>query len=164
MGQKYQHMSASERNYLQSSLNKGHSQSAIALALQRSRSTISRELARNGRARSEYDAVDAREAVGARRRRGPRKLREGTALHSYAFSHIRLGWSPQQISGKLKQMQDSDAPGPKLPNLSHETIYRAIYVLPRGEIRKEIIGLLRQAKKSRGHPIPRRSIKLVRAA
>jgi IS30 family transposase len=150
MGQHYKQLDASERNFLQSSLNKGHSQAAIALALQRSRSTISREIARNGKTRSAYDAAIAREAVDARRRRGPSKLREGSALRIHAFAHIRLGWSPQQISGKLKQMQDSDATGPKLPNLSHETIYRAIYVLPRGEIRKEIIGLLRQAKKSRG--------------
>ena len=143
-------MSASERNYLQSSLNLGHSQAAIARALQRSRSTISREIARNGRMRSEYDAATARQAADARRRQGPRKLREGSALHFYVVGRIRLGWSPQQISGKLRQMQDNDATDPKLPNLSHETIYRAIYVLPRGEIRKEIIGLLRQAKKSRG--------------
>ena len=148
MGQHYEQLTASERNFLQSSLNKGHSQAAIALALQRSRSTISREIARNGRTRSEYDAAIARKAFDARRRRGPCKLREGSALHVYTFAHIRLGWSPQQISGKLKQMQDSDAPGPKLPNLSHETICRAIYVLPRGEIRKEIIGLLRQAKRA----------------
>lgn len=150
MGQNYRHMSASDRNYLQSSLNKGHSQSAIARALQRSRATISREIARNGRVRTDYDAVSATIAADTRRRRGPCKLHEGSALRLYTFAHVRLGWSPQQISGKLKQMQDSDMAGPKLPNLSHETIYRTIYLLPRGEIRKEIIGLLRQAKKSRG--------------
>ena len=150
MGQKYEHLSAGERNFLQSSLNKGHSQGAIARALRRSPSSISREIGRNGRDRAAYDAAAAGQAGLKRRRRGQVKLREGTALRSYAFGCLRLGWSPQQISGKLRQMQDGDIHGPRLPGVSHETVYRAIYILPRGEIRKEITGLLRQAKKTRG--------------
>ena len=160
MGQHYRHLSASERNFLQSSLNKGHGQGVIARALGRSAATVSREIARNGRGRADYDAALASRGAGARRRRGMVKLAEGTALRGFAFAHIRRGWSPQQISGKLRRMQDNQAQaddpeggglaGPKLPNLSHETIYRAIYVLPRGEIRKELTSLLRQAKKTRG--------------
>jgi IS30 family transposase len=73
------------------------------------------------------------------------KLREGTALRRYVFGQIRLAWSPQQISGRLKAMNDPD-----LPPVSHESIYRAIYVIPRGELRKDIIGFLRQAHKTRG--------------
>ena len=165
MGQHYRHLSASERNFLQSSLNKGHGQGVIARALGRSAATVSREIARNGRNRADYDAAFAARGAGARRRRGMVKLAEGTALRGFAFAHIRRGWSPQQISGKLRQMQGKQAQstqaqstqaqgcglvGPNLPTLSHETIYRAVYVLPRGQIRKELVALLRQAKKTRG--------------
>ena len=150
MGQNYGHLSAGERNFLQSSLNKGHSQRAIARDLRRSPSTISREIGRFGALKADYDAAGAGQAGRARRRRGAVKLREGSALRTHAFGRLRQGWSPQQISGKLRHMRDGDLHGPQLPPVSHETIYRAIYVLPRGEIRREIIGLLRQAKKARG--------------
>ena len=71
-------------------------------------------------------------------------------LRHYVLKHLRLAWSPQQISGKLKAMSDPDANGPSLPVVSHETIYRAIYVIPRGDLRKDLIGFLRQAHKTRG--------------
>ena len=91
-----------------------------------------------------------RERRRARVRRGQVKLREGTALRKHVFDHIKLAWSPQQISGELRAMDRSDLIGPKLPDVSHETIYRAIYILPRGEIRKELAGLPRQRKSLRG--------------
>ena len=71
-------------------------------------------------------------------------------LRHYVLKHLRLAWSPQQISGKLKAMSDPDANGPSLPVVSHETIYRAIYVIPRGELRKDLIGCMRKAHKTRG--------------
>ena len=57
--------------------------------------------------------------------------------------HIRKGWSPQQISGTLAIIFDP------IGSVSHETIYQMNYVLPRGEIRRELISLLRQGKKLR---------------
>jgi IS30 family transposase len=82
------------------------------------------------------------------------KLREGSALRAYAFAQIRSGWSPQQICGKLRSERDrmersTDLQGPCLPTISHETIYRAIYVLPRGEIRRELIDFLRRHHRER---------------
>lgn len=145
MGTHYQHLCSEERNYLQRSLNQGLTISAIAVSLGRSRVTLWREIRRNALKRNAYDAVSAASASHARRRRGLTKLREGTALHRYVFGQIRLAWSPQQISGRLKAMKDPD-----LPCVSHESIYRAIYVIPRGELRKDIIGFLRQAHKTRG--------------
>ena len=87
---------------------------------------------------------DWRDRRRARVRRGDVKLREGTALRKPVFGHVKLAWSPRQISGGLRAMDKSDLIGPKLPDVSHETIYRAIHVLPRGEIRKVLVGLLRQ--------------------
>ena len=149
MGQHYHHLSAFERNFLQHQLNLGRSQGEIALALGRSRSTVSGEIRRNAAAassargsRQNYDAGFASRASFSRRRRGPVRLAEGSPLRATVFAQIRLGWSPQQISGRLKLMD-------KPQTVSHETIYQAIYVLPRGELRKDLIGLLRQGRKLR---------------
>jgi transposase, IS30 family len=142
MGQHYHHLSASERNFIQSHLNVKRSCRWIAGALGRSVSAVSREVRRSRSEAGAYDAVSAATDARARRRRGPVKLRDGSALRGHVFGQIRKGWSPQQISGRLKQM-------PECEQVSHETIYQAIYVLPRGELRKEIIGLLRQGRKLR---------------
>lgn len=111
MDQHYHHFSALERNVLQHQLNLGLSQAQIALALGRSRSTVSREVRRNAVAASpdtgsilNYDASFACQASFARRRRGLVRLAQGSALRMTVFKQIRLGWSPQQISGKLKLM------------------------------------------------------------
>ena len=149
MGQHYHHFSVYERNFLQHQMNLGRSQGEIALALGRSRSTLSREIRRNAAAvspaagsRQNYDAGIASRAAFSRRRRGLVRLAEGSALRATVFAQIRLGWSPQQISGRLKLMVQPQT-------VSHETIYQAIYVLPRGELRKDLIGLLRQGRKLR---------------
>ena len=63
-------------------------------------------------------------------------------MRAAVFKQIRLGWSPQQISGRLKLMDQPQS-------VSHETIYQAIYVLPKGELRRDLIGLLRQGRKLR---------------
>ena len=149
MGQHYHHFSAFERNVLQHHLNLGRSQAQIAFTLGRSRSTVSREVRRNCAVASptsafgmSYDAVFASQASLARRRRGAVRLAEGSPLRSTVFKYIRLGWSPQQISGRLKLMAQPQT-------VSHETIYQAIYVLPGGELRRDLIGLLRQGRKLR---------------
>jgi IS30 family transposase len=56
---------------------------------------------------------------------------------------LKAGWSPEQISETLKKE------GVETFRVSHETIYKAIYVFPRGEVRKELIGLLRQGRSTR---------------
>ncbi|WP_321382298.1 IS30 family transposase, partial [Rhizobium sp.] len=91
---------------------------------------------------SGYNASTASAACLSRRRRGLCRLAEGKPLRSLVFDQIRLGWSPQQISGRLRHMNEPEM-------VAHETIYRAIYILPRGELRKELIGLLRQGHKLR---------------
>lgn len=149
MSQNYHHLSALERNVLQHQLNLGSSQALIALTLGRSRSTVSREVRRNCVAASPssgsgpgYDAGVASQASFARRRRGLVRLAQGSWLRAAVFKQIRLGWSPQQISGRLKLMDQPQS-------VSHETIYQAIYVLPKGELRRDLIGLLRQGRKLR---------------
>lgn len=137
----YHHLNVCERNFIQKHLNLSHSQRWIAGRLGRSVSSVSRDVRRNGGLEA-YDAVGAGTGASTRRRRGLLKLAEGTVLREYVLTHIRKGWSPQQICGNLKHMDD-------MKPVSHETIYSMIYVLPRGEIRKEIIGLLRRGHKLR---------------
>jgi transposase, IS30 family len=114
----------------------------IADALGRSVSSVSREVRRSRSDAGAYDAVSAGTAAQARRRRRLVKLRDGSALRGHVFGLISKGWSPQLISGRLKQM-------PECEQVSHETIYQAVYLWPCGELRKEIIGLLRQGRKLR---------------
>jgi IS30 family transposase len=158
MGHQYNQLSATERNDLHTRFLNGESLRSIARALGRSASTVSREISRNSEEGEEYDACLAGYARRLRRRRGLVKLREGSALRTWTFAHIRRGWSPQQICGKLRQQCDDEQQGPRLPTVSHETIYRAIYVLPRGQIRRELVGFLRQHHKER-LPLRRRTDK-----
>jgi IS30 family transposase len=145
MGRHYSQLSATERNDLHSRILNGESLRSIARDFGRSVSTLSREISRNSEDGEEYDACIAGYARRWRRRRGLVKLREGSALRAWVFAHVRRGWSPQQICGKLRRQRDDEQQqGPRLPTVSHETIYRAIYVLPRGEIRRELVSFLRQ--------------------
>jgi len=159
MGRHYSQLSATERNDLHSRMLNGESLRSIARSLGRAASTLSREISRNNEDGEKYDACIAGYARRWRRRHGMVKLREGSALRAWVFAHIRRGWSPQQISGKLRRQRDDEQQqGPRLPTVSHETIYRAIYVLPRGQIRKELVSFLRQHHSQR-LPLRRRTDK-----
>ena len=156
MGTGYAHLDAGERATLMLMLSEGYSQSAIARQLGRDRSTISRELARNGARldrdegnRVPYDASQAQNRAGRLAHAlGPRKLDSDTVLFSVVRDQMKGGWSPEQIAGRLKCAFPEDA----ARKVCHETIYSAIYVMPRGGLRQELIDALRQ---SRGKRRPR---------
>lgn len=160
MGQQYQHLSPEERGTIMAMLLSGSSGRRVAEALGRSQSTIARELRRNdfkppqecgpmGRPRiaGGYDALRA--GVRARRlRRKPRvirKLERGSVLWRRVHSLLRRRWSPQQVASKLRELH----PDRPVLQVSHETIYTAIYAMPRGELRRQVVGLLRQARGAR---------------
>ncbi|WP_249641076.1 IS30 family transposase, partial [Cupriavidus sp. U2] len=144
MGQSYSQLGIEERNWIHRLLNEGCSLRQIARVVGRSPSTVSREVARAGSHRS-YDAASAQGMALRRRRRGPRKLAAGTALLKLVRAWLRVGYSPQQIAGRLRRMY---AHQPEF-HVSHETIYCVIYATPRGELRRELIGSLRKAHKER---------------
>ena len=129
---------------------------SIAKRLCRSASTISREIKRCSVSGS-YDANLAHLQCQARRvapRRQP-KLHTDGALFHVVRHHLNLRWSPQQIAGKLKAMWHNDSRN----TVSHETIYNAIYLHPRGELKRELIACLRhhnQARKPRSRGTDRR--------
>ena len=150
----YKQLSIEERSFIQAQLTLGFKSSWIAVGLGRSVSTISRELHRNGwKKRKEkpgrgrpliagnYRAVLAQgRADGlSAKPRIERRLQSGNVLWQAVMDYLRLGYSPEQIAGTLKTMNADHL------NLqvSHETIYIAIYLMPRGELRTEVIGWLR---------------------
>jgi IS30 family transposase len=143
MGSRFKHLSVEERNGIQAGLNLGLSRRALARRLHRAPSTVSREI-RRCRGPS-YDAARAGQQARGRRRRGARKLQPGSVLEQAVQAGLWRGWSPEQIAGRLKQMHP-DAPTERV---SHETVYAYIYAQPRGELRKLLIGALRQAHKAR---------------
>lgn len=101
MGQSYSQLGIEERNCSHRLLNEGCSLRQVARVAGRSPSTISREVARAGGHRS-YDAASAQGMALRRRRRGPRKLAAGTALLKLVRAWLRVGYSPQQIAGRLR--------------------------------------------------------------
>lgn len=135
----------------------------IARALQRSPSTICRELRRNGwqsqaeqcvmgrpRVAGGYDAQRAgKRARRLRRAAWPqRKLDRDGPLWAEVRQMLALKLSPEQISAKLKERH----PGQPQLQASHETIYTAIYAMPKGDLRRELTVMLRQARAARRPP------------
>jgi len=146
MARSYQQLSLEERIELQVQMDRGLSTRAIARVLKRAASTVSREMRRNGwqlvrRGPSRYNAAEAqqRAALMAGKPRAQRKLVPGTAAWAAVLEQFAAGLSPEQAARTLKRMH------PENPGLhfSHETIYQAIYAMPRGELRAEVVALLR---------------------
>jgi IS30 family transposase len=127
-------LTLAEREDISRGLSAGHSMPQIARAQQRAPSTISREIARNG-GRYAYRAVQADEAAWARSRR-PKLclLAQNAKLRRMVASKLALDWSPQQISGWLRHAHPDD----EALHVSHETIYKSIFVQTRGVLKKEL--------------------------
>jgi len=137
-------MSLAEREELSIQYAQGWSLRAIARSLNRHPSTISRELARN-RTGFYYRAVTAQGKAERRCYRKPRRLAVDARLRQTVWCLLRKQWSPEQISDRLRQAYPHD---PSL-QVSAETIYSYLYVLPRGELRRELLSHLRQHRKRR---------------
>jgi IS30 family transposase len=141
----YSHLSAEERETLSLGLARGHSLRTMATVLRRAPSTVSREHARNAMS-ARYRACTAQTLAAARARqpRRPRKLLDPW-LWQYVRTHLAEGCSPEQIAGRLKRAYPHDMG----KQLSAETIYVGLYVLPRGTLRSALLAALRQARKAR---------------
>ena len=144
----YHELSVAERATIQIGLLNKFSQRRIARLLNRSPSTISREIRRNRTAHGHYVTHEAQQSMSARRQacRRHRKLVPGNQLFELVAYLLRKRFSPEQIAGKLRSMeflQFEDA------YVCRETIYNAVYALPVGELRKELIICLRQGKTTR---------------
>jgi len=153
MTETYVHMMPLERDFLGQALARGESLRTVAVLLGRSPSTLSRERRRNG-LNSGYSPMVAQARACARAtvaRRACKLYPEGP-LWKALCADLRDGWSPEQIAGRLKR----DYPLDMARRVSHETIYQAIYILPRGSLRRELITALRQQHPRRGRNLDRR--------
>jgi transposase, IS30 family len=138
-------MSAEERETLSLGLDCGHSLRAMAAVLPRAPSTVSRELACNAM-RASYRACTSQTLTTARAHqpRRPRKLLDPW-LWQYVRTQLTEGCSPEQIAGRLKRADPQDMG----KQLSAETIYMGLYVLPRGALRSALPAGLHQARNAR---------------
>lgn len=141
---RYTHLTIIERETLANALLLGHKLTDIAKAMGRDKSTLSREISRCRLGRYGYRAFTAQ--VLYQRRQGiakrPEKIDTNPELKEYIHNHLKLGWSPEQIANRLKM----EYPNTPAMQVSHEAIYTYLYVLPRGELKKELISHLRQER------------------
>lgn len=139
------HLSIEEREEIRASLSAKMSLRAIAKELNRSPSTISREVNRN-RGRRYYKAIDAnRRAWRMAKRPKPCALALNLELRALVTERLQLNWSPSQISGWLKV----NMPRRKRMQLSHETIYKTLYVRSRKTLDNALMQHLRRAHRMR---------------
>ena len=139
-----------EREEISRGVVAGKSMRAIAATLGRAPSTISREIRRNEGAQG-YRASQADQAAWDRGRR-PQvcKLLQNRALAHLVAHKLRLEWSPEQIAGWLQRAHPDD----KAFQVSHETIYRSLFIQARGALKKELMAHLRRTRgmrRSRHH-------------
>jgi IS30 family transposase len=117
----------------------------IALELGRSPSTVSREIERHG-GRDKYRAGNADKCAWNLAKR-PKQclLARNEKLQRTVAAKLQLNWSPEQITGWLKLTY----PGNEDMQVSHETIYRSLFIQARGVLKKELIGHLRSRRPTR---------------
>jgi IS30 family transposase len=135
-------LTLAEREEISRGLVVGRSVRSMAIALGRSASTVSREIGRNGGSRRyRAEAADNRARKQALRPK-PCKLAMHDHLRQAVATKLDLDWSPEQIAGWLKRTY----PGNEARHVSHETIYRSLYVQARGVLKKELMQHLRSRR------------------
>lgn len=135
-----QALRSAEREEISRGLSAGRSVREIARGLGRAASTVSREIRRNG-GRQAYRACSA-EADAWRRARRPQAcvLSRRPRLRAWVVEHLRRNWSPRQIAVGLRQGFPHD---PRM-RVSHETIYKSLFIQARNALKKELLVHLRR--------------------
>jgi IS30 family transposase len=134
-----------DREELSRGIARGDSARLIGRTLGRSHTTVSREINRCG-GRGSYRAYRAEQTAWRRARRPrPLKLELCLELRELVIERLEQDHSPQQIAGWLR----SEYPDNELMRVSHETIYRALFVQSRGVLRRELTGHLRTGRQKR---------------
>ena len=138
-------LTPAEREEISRGLATGESLRAIAARLSRSASTVCREVNRNG-GRRRYRAANAEEQASKRSLR-PRRclLAMNKRLRDVVAEKLKEDWSPEQISGWLKRQYPLD----ETMRVSHETIYRTLFVQARGALKRELLAHLRSGRMMR---------------
>jgi IS30 family transposase len=138
-------LTLAEREEISRAVTTGNSIRLIASRLGRAPSTISREIKRNG-GQECYRANQADLAAWDRTRRPKTcKLAKNRALAQIVAGRLQLQWSPEQIAGWLKRTYPDDTGC----QVSHETIYRSLFIQARGVLKKELLEHLRRTRAMR---------------
>jgi IS30 family transposase len=138
-------LSFAEREEIFAGICCGESDSQIARRVGRHRATIGREIARCGDRRRYRPLRAERIAVQLARRPKPSKLAGCPRLLATVEDGLGRRWSPQQIAARLRH----DHPDEEAMRISHETIYRSLYVQSRGELRRQLTAQLRTGRSTR---------------
>lgn len=144
----YQRLNVLEREEISRMLARGCSFRSIAKELDRNVSTISREIRAGSCNEYTYRAIKAQNRAKrnmAKRKAGKHRLNDNRTLWRYVCKKLGKRWSPRQIAEELKK----DYPSDMNMRISPETIYTYIYILPRGELKRELTSCLRQDHKRR---------------
>jgi len=138
-------LTLAEREDISRGIASGCSMRVIAQGLSRACSTVSREVARHG-GRTQYRANEAdQRAWESALRPKPCLLATHSKLQEIVASRLMQDWSPQQISGWLKIQYSED----QSLRVSHETIYRSLFIQARGALKQELVGHLRSQRRIR---------------
>ena len=148
MPEKYRRLSAEEREEISRKLAQGATISEIAKAMGRHKSTISREIRKGGCTIRTYRAERAQkraERNARKRKAGHSKILQNPKLARWIHKKLRLKWSPEEIAKTLRKEYSKETS----MQVSAETIYTYLYVLPRGTLKKELLSCLRQNHRRR---------------
>ena len=137
-------LSLADREEISLGLRDGDSFTAIAARLGKAVSTVSREVAANG-GRGDYRAWRAHQRARERARRPKTPKLTCARLAAQVTQWLQDWWSPQQIANRLRR-EFADDP---MMQVSHETIYQALFVQGRGELRRELARCLRSGRVKR---------------
>jgi IS30 family transposase len=139
-------LQADEREQIAIGIGRGESLSSIAEGLSRSPSTVTREVVANG-GRQHYRAFDAHNRARRCAKRPKGSKLDHVPLATQVTAWLQELWSPKEISGRLTVKHPNDDE----MHVSHETIYQALYVQGRGELRRELARCLRSGRTQRKH-------------
>jgi transposase, IS30 family len=137
-------LTLADREEISIGLRTGEPFTAIAARLEKAVSTVSREVAANG-GRGAYRAWRAHQRARAQARRPKTCKLACPQLAAQVTGWLQQWWSPVQISQRLR----TEHPGDPMMWVSHETIYQALYVQGRGELRRELARCLRTGRAKR---------------
>lgn len=136
------HLSLEEREEISRGLAAKTTISAIALRLNRSTSTISREINRHGGIKNYRANIADQQAWKNAARPKLFRLFIQSNLKDIIMEKLQLKWSPEQIAGWLKQTYPTES----TMHISHETIYKSLFIQARGHLRKELTQHLRSKR------------------
>jgi IS30 family transposase len=141
----YRRISFEERVKIEVLLSQGKHPAEISRVLNRAKSSITREIKRNSGSEYKANLANVNAFYGQKNRHKGSKIQSYGLLEYYILMRLRQGWSPEQISLRIKKVKSKN----KRMQVSHESIYTYIYLKAKGELKKELISYLRQEKQVR---------------